>query len=99
MVCADNPQFDMLRVAPEVAKEILAQSAADVFRLMPKKTMKLSPIDAIKIPAYTFCREFAVRGDDWAGIEKWAQRAAGDILRQNERGEQSKTKNKGEEIS
>ena len=98
MAQANNPQPDMLRTAPEAAKEILAQNAADVFRLMQNGMEKLSPIDAIKVPVYQFCREFAVKQDDWAGIEKWAQRAAGDMLRQIDRGEQSKTKSKGEEL-
>ena len=98
MLRADNPQPDMLRVAPEAAKEILAQGAADVFRLMPDDMEKLSPIDAIKVPAYQYCREFAVRRSDCAGIEKWAQRASGEMLRQNERGQQDKSKHKWEEL-
>ncbi|MCL2078739.1 MAG: hypothetical protein FWH17_02725 [Oscillospiraceae bacterium] len=92
MAQAVNPQPDMLRVAPEAAKEILAQSAADVFRLMPNDMEPLSPIDAIKVTAYQSFREFAVRRDDWGGIEKWAQKASGEILRQNERGERNKLK-------
>lgn len=94
MARADNPQPDMLRVAPEAAKEILAGRAADVFRLMPGDMEKLSPIDAIKVPVYQFHREFAVRRYDWAGIDKWAQRSAGETLRQNQRGEHDKSKNK-----
>jgi hypothetical protein len=95
---AYNPQLDMLRVAPEAAKEILAQSAAEVYRLMPNDMEKLSPIDAIKVPAYQSCREFVVKPSDLAGLEKWARRASGDILRQAERGERDKTKNKAEEL-
>jgi hypothetical protein len=95
---ASNPQPDMLRVAPEAAKEILAQSAADVFRLMPNDMEKLSPIDAIKVGQYSAGNEFAVRRCDWAGIEKWAQMASGDILRQNERGDRDKSKHRGEEL-
>gem|GEM_PF-1377464 len=91
MAQADNPQPDMLRIAPEAAKEILAQNTADVFRLMPNDMEKLSPIDAIKVPMYQLYREFAVKLQDWGGIEKWAQRAAGDMLRQHERGERHKS--------
>jgi hypothetical protein len=98
MAQAVHPRPGMLRVAPEAAKEILAQSAADVFRLMPTGAEKLSPIDAIKVTAYQEYREFAVRCSDWAGIEKWARRAAGDILRQNGRGERDKPKMKNPEI-
>jgi hypothetical protein len=98
MAQAGNHRSDMLRVAPEAAKEILAQSAADVFRLMPNGMEKLSPIDAIKVTVYREYREFAVRRSDWDGIEKWARRGAGNILRQNERGERDKPKMKNPEL-
>jgi hypothetical protein len=98
MALACNPQPDMLRTTPEAAKEILAQGAAAVYRLMPDGMEKLSPIDALKVPTYQFHREFAVKSQDIAGLEKWAHRAAGDVLRQNEREERIKTKGKGEEL-
>ena len=98
MAQAGNPQPGMIRVTMEAAKEILAQSAADVYRLLPSGAEELSPIDAVKLPVYQSCREYAVKPDGLAGIEKWAKRAAGDILRQNERGERDKSKNKGEEL-
>jgi hypothetical protein len=91
MARAANPQPDMLRVAPEAAREMSAQNAAEVFRLMPNGAEKLSPIDAIKAPAYQSCREFAVKPQDLAGIEKWARRASGEILRQAGRGARIKT--------
>ena len=50
MARADNPQPGMIRVTPDAAKEILTQSAVDVFRLTPNGMEKLSPIDAIKVP-------------------------------------------------
>ncbi|MDR1604067.1 MAG: hypothetical protein LBS10_04660, partial [Gracilibacteraceae bacterium] len=71
---------------------MLAQNVAEVYRLMPDDMEPLSPIDAIKIPAYQYCREFAVKPQDLAGLEKWARRASGEILRQAERGEHIKTK-------
>jgi hypothetical protein len=83
MAQAKNPQPDMIRVAPEAAKGILAQSTAEVFRLIPNGIEKLSPIDAIKITSYQEYCEFALRRCDWAGIEKWAQHTAAGILRQN----------------
>jgi hypothetical protein len=98
MAQAAHPRPDMFRIAPEAAKEILAQSAADVFRLMPTGAEKLSPIDAIKVTAYQEYREFAVRRSDWAGIEKWARRGAGNILRQNGRSERDKPKMKSPEL-
>jgi hypothetical protein len=98
MTLAANPQPDMLRIAPEAAQEMLARDAVHVYRLMPGDMGPLSPIDAIKIPAYQYCREFAVKPQDLAGIEKWARRASGDILRQAERGERDKTKNKAEAL-
>jgi hypothetical protein len=93
MAKADNPQPGMLRVAPEAAKEILAQDAADVYRLMPKGMEKLPPIEAVRLPMYSYFREFAVKAHDWAGIEKWAQRSAGDMLRQQGRGGHNKSRN------
>lgn len=98
MAQADNPQPDMLRIAPEAAKEILAQSTAEVFRLMPEGAEKLTPIDAIKVPVYQSFREFSIRCDDCSGLEKWAQRASSDILRQSERSQQDKSKNQREEL-
>jgi hypothetical protein len=95
---AISPQPDMIRVAPEAAKEILAQNTANVFRLLPNDVEKLSPIDAIKVPLYHSYREFAISRNDWPGIEKWAQRASGDILRQNEHNQRDKPKYKGEEL-
>lgn len=93
-----NPQPDMLRVTPEAAKEILAGNAAEVFRLVPDDMEKLSPIDAIKIPMYPTNREFAVLLNDLTGVDKWAQRASGEMLRQNEHGARDKSKNKEEMI-
>jgi hypothetical protein len=95
---AENPPPDMLRVAPEAAREILAQNAAHVFRLMPNNTEPLPPIDALKIGQYPVCNEFAVRRRDWEGIEKWARRASGEMLRQNGRGLRDKSEHKGEEL-
>jgi hypothetical protein len=97
MAQANNPKPDMLRVSLDAAKEILAQDAAHVFRLSAKGMDKLSPIDAVKTGLqYSSDRKFAVRIYDWAGIEKWAQRSAGDMLRQIERGERGKSKGKEE---
>lgn len=93
-----NPRPDMLRVTPDAAKEILAGNVAKVFKLVPDDMEKLSPIDAIKIPMYPTNREFAVLLNDLTGVDRWAQRASGEILRQNEHGARDKSKNKEEMI-
>jgi hypothetical protein len=90
---AKNPQPDMLRIAPDAAKEILAQNAAGVYRLTREGAEKLTPIDAVRTGLqYSLDREFAIRPVDWPLVEKWARRTAGEILRQAERGGHNKSR-------
>lgn len=81
MAQADNPQLDMLRIAPEAAKEILAQNAAEVFRLLANEPKKLSPLDVVKSGglAYLEYREFAVKKDALPDLDKWAKRKAAEL--------------------
>lgn len=77
---AQCPQSDMLRVSQQAAKEMLARGDCEVFRLLPEGVEKLSPTDAVKSGLwYSEHREFAIRREDTVGLEKWAERSAGDI--------------------
>ncbi|MCL2853364.1 MAG: hypothetical protein FWE20_10115 [Defluviitaleaceae bacterium] len=84
---AKHCQPDMLRVAREAASEMLARGDAEVFRLMSDGPHKLSPIDAVKTKGlwFTECRDFAIDRGSLAGLEKWAERTAGNFARQAEK--------------
>ncbi len=90
---AQCPQPEMLRVSQQAAKEMLARGDCEVHRLLPEGTEKLSPTDAVKSGLwYSKHREFAIRREDVAGMEKWAERSAADIVnRPQERSEQKKS--------
>jgi hypothetical protein len=98
MAAAQNPQPDMIRVANEAAKEILARSNADVYRLVPEGAVKLAPIEAARAMCFAEHRELAVKREDFPGLDNWSKRAVNNLLRRNERGERDKTKHKGEEL-
>jgi hypothetical protein len=101
MARAECPKPDMLRITREAAAEILARGDADVHRLFPNSTQQMSPMDAVKSKGlwYSSNREFAIKREDAAGLNEWAERKVGDIVRQAERAERIKTKNKaGEEL-
>jgi len=93
MAQAQHPQPEMLRVSQTAAQEMLARSDGDVYRLLPEGTEKLSPTDAVKSGLwFSEHREFAIRREDAAGLEKWAERSAAAIMnRPQERGEQNKS--------
>jgi hypothetical protein len=95
---SENPQPDMLRVSQETAKEMLARGDAEVYRLLPSGAEKLSPMDAVKSGGlwYMNNREFAIRREDIAGLDKWAERTAETAMRRMERGEHKKSQ--GEEL-
>jgi hypothetical protein len=95
MAAAQNPQSDMIRVANETAKEILARGDADVYRLTPEGAVKLSPIEATRAMCFAEHSELAVKREDFAGLDNWARRAANKLHRRSER---DKTKHKGEEL-
>lgn len=90
---AQNPQHEMLRISQDAAKEMLARSDCDVYRLLPNGPEKLVPTDAIKSGLWFIeNREFAICRGDIQGLEKWAERSAKEaITRQQERSEQKKT--------
>ena len=91
---AQCPQADMLRVSQPAAKEMLARGDCEVYRLLPEGPEKLAPTDAVKSGLwYSEHREFAIRREDAAGLEKWAERSAGEIIgRAKGREEQDKTR-------
>lgn len=91
---AQCPQPDMLRVSQQAAKEMLARGNCEVHRLLPEGTEKLSPTDAVKSGLwYSKHREFAIRREDGAGMVKWAERSAGEIVgRAKAREEQNKAR-------
>ncbi|MDL2237848.1 antirestriction protein ArdA [Christensenellaceae bacterium OttesenSCG-928-K19] len=81
MAHAQNPQPDMLRVSQTAAKEMLARGDCEVYRLLPEGAEKLSPTDAVKSGLwFSEHREFAIRREDSAGLQKWAERSAGDAI-------------------
>jgi len=92
MAKAQNRQPDMLRIARETARDMLARSDAEIYRLMPEGAVKLSPLDAVKSGGLWFKehREFAIKLGGLAGLRKWANRTADEIARQAMRGEHKK---------
>jgi len=98
MAAAENPQPDMIRITNEAAKEVLARGDADVYRLTPSGAEKLAPIDAARSLCFAEHRDLAIKREDVAGLDKWAKRTADKMLRQNERSERDKSKNRTEEL-
>jgi len=88
----------MISIANEAAREILARGDADVYRLTGSDTVKLNTIEALRPMCFAEYRNLAIKQKDAAGLDKWAEHKVGDIVRQTERAERSKAKNKGEEI-
>ena len=91
---ARHPAPDMLRISQTAAKEMLARGDCEVYRMLPEDVEKLSATDAVKSGLwYSEYREFAIKREDVAGLQKWADRSAADILnRMKGRDEQNKTK-------
>ncbi|MDR2515415.1 MAG: hypothetical protein LBD02_09485 [Christensenellaceae bacterium] len=87
------PQPDMLRISQTAAQEMLARGDGDVYRLLPEGPEKLLPTDAVKSGLwFSEHREFAIRRENAAGLEKWAERSASAAMnRPQERGEQKKS--------
>jgi len=92
MAQSHAPQPGWFRVSSEAARDLLAQDAANIFKAYPEPSARLMPIDAAKASLWTAGKfEFFVRHDECEKIERWARRAAGEMLRQSERGERSKS--------
>ena len=88
---AQNPQPDMLRIANAAAKEILARDEAAVYRLLPTGAEKLAPIDAARAVSFSENRDFAIKREDAAALDKWAERTVTNFARQTERGEHKRS--------
>jgi hypothetical protein len=91
------PAEAFLRITQETAKDMLARGDAKVYRLMPNGPLCLSRLSVVHNGLnFAEHREFAIRREDMAGLDKWAERAAAEVSRQRERGEQKKSH--GEEL-
>ena len=74
---AENPQQDMLHISLVAARDMLTNSDAAVFRLLPEGAKQLSPLDAMQSRGglwYQQHREFAIRKEDAPGLDRWANR-------------------------
>jgi len=93
MAQSHAPQPGWFRVSSEAARDLLAQDAAFIFKAYPEPPARLMPIDAAKASLWTAGKlEFFVRHDECENLERWARRAAGEMLRQSERGERGKSR-------
>lgn len=79
---ADHPEPEMLRIPLGTAKSMLLHEDAPVYRLLPKGPEQLAPIAAAKGNGLWFerYREFAVKREDHAGLDKMCRREAGKLL-------------------
>jgi hypothetical protein len=91
MARANFPQSDMIRIAPDAAREMLGQGVADVRKLTQNGAEQLWPIAAAKTDFFTADHALAVKKEDFSGIEKWSERAANAMLRNIERTEHKKS--------
>jgi hypothetical protein len=98
MNSAENPQPDMLRINNETARNILACSDADIYKLTPAGTEKLTTIEALRPMCFLENRELAIKNEDIGGLDKWAQRTVKSMHREIRREERAKNKNNREEL-
>jgi hypothetical protein len=84
----------MLRIPLVTAREMLTHGDAKAFRLLPEGAKQLTVLDAMHSRGslwYQQYREFSIRREDMAGLEKWAERNASAAMnRIQERSEQKK---------
>jgi len=87
------PKTAGFRVSPETARTLLAQDAVFIFKAYPEPVARLMPIDAAKASLWTGDKfEYFVKYTEWEKLERWAQRASVEMLRQTERGEHKKSR-------
>jgi hypothetical protein len=91
MAAAKALQPEMIRISKEVAVEMLARGEADIYRLNPVGAEKLATIEATRLARNTGNCEVAIKREDIAVLDKWAERAAQNIMRQSERSERDKS--------
>ena len=90
-------QNDMIPIANDAAREILARGDADVYRLTENGVVKLDAFEALRPMCFAEYKDLAIKREDAAGLGKWAERKAGEIVRKVEREERNKAKNKEHE--
>jgi hypothetical protein len=98
MADAANPQPGMLRVTNEAAREILARGDMDVYKLTAEGPDKMAAFEALRPLCFREHRETAIKCEDAARLDIWANRTVKDIMRRNERDERNTNKTKGEEL-
>ena len=94
----ENSTLDLIRIASDAAKEILARGDADVYKITGNGAVKLSFIEAARPMRFAEYRDVAIKRSDAAGLDKWAERKVDSIMRQVERDERNKSKHKGEDL-
>jgi len=98
MSATQNPQPDMLRIANDAAKEILARGDAAVYKLTATGAEKLAVIESMRPMCFAENRDLAIKREDVSALDKWAAHAVKKADRQMRRDERSALKNKGEEL-
>lgn len=90
MARAGNPQPSMVRIPQQAARQMIKAGDANVYRLLPGNTDRLdiSEIQHNNLD-YSNCREFAVRYEEWKGLEKWAAHETADCISQIEQARQA----------
>ena len=96
MALSENPQPDMIRLANEAAKEILASGGADVYKLTSEGSVKLSPIEAAKALCFAEHRDLAIKNADIPALDIWAKAVAKAMLKYIH-AERKQTKNRSKE--
>ena len=94
---AEVSQPDMLRITLPAAKDILINGDAEVYRLLPEGAEKLTPLHLLPSRGellYIQYREFAIKKDDVAGLDKWADREIARHTARPERDDHEKTRNR-----
>jgi hypothetical protein len=92
---------DMIFIANEAAREILACGDADVYRVFSNDTtVKLTSVDAARTAIFSQYYDLAINHKDAAGLEAWAKRKVSDVVRKMEKQTERDTqkKSQGEEL-
>ena len=88
---ASQPNLDLIYIANEAAKEILAHGDADVYRITGVDAVKLSTVDAARSATFSEHHNFAIKQKDTSGLEAWAKRKVSDVVRKMEKETQRQT--------
>jgi hypothetical protein len=89
---------DMIFIANEAAREILARGDADVYRVFSNDTtVKLTSVDAARTAIFSQYHDLAINHKDAAGLEAWAKRKVSDVVRKMEKQTERDTHKKSHE--